>query len=146
MIRFVKCNHDEGIIANHISSTEVREVMRSQCGNKLKESLEEMALSADILWMHRSSWAERARQGEATCINFPTPNNQALEKEDSPSETDETDPAATRWINGSLTFEFQNVHWAKTRRSLATRYVNSLPMCNDALPCHVPKRRNSAVL
>ena len=70
-LRFVKCeNVDPRADYNDISSTTVREVMRSKKGVKLKEALDWMALSSDLLWRHKASWIDKARLGKGCCINF----------------------------------------------------------------------------
>lgn len=70
-LRFVKC---EGVDLladyNHISSTTVRDVMSKEHGIKLREALDWMALSADLLWRCKDSWIDKARLGTGCCINF----------------------------------------------------------------------------
>ena len=70
-LRFLKC---EGVDAranyNDISSTILREVMSTKTGVKLREALDWMALSADLLWRCKDSWIDKARLGTGCCINF----------------------------------------------------------------------------
>ena len=54
------------------SSTNVREAMQKKRGRRLKEALAEMALSPDVLWHHRSTWMDAARESRGRCINFPS--------------------------------------------------------------------------
>lgn len=70
-LRFVKCEDiDPRANYNDISSTTVREVMRSKKGVRLKEALDWMALSSDVLWRYRDSWIDKARLGKGCCIKF----------------------------------------------------------------------------
>ena len=70
-LRFVKCEDiDPRANYNDISSTTVREVMRSKKGVKLKEALDWMALSSDVLWRYKASWIDKARLGKGCRIKF----------------------------------------------------------------------------
>lgn len=55
---------------NDISSTVLREVMSIEKGVKLREALDWMALSADLLWRCKDSWIDKARLGNGCCIKF----------------------------------------------------------------------------
>ncbi|KAL8697326.1 MAG: hypothetical protein Q9201_007178 [Fulgogasparrea decipioides] len=61
-IRFVKSErNDSKDWKNYISSTELRQAMSNSRSTKhLKMALDELALSADILWDCRSQWLEKA--------------------------------------------------------------------------------------
>lgn len=55
---------------NDISSTVLREVMSTMTGVKLREALDWMALSADLLWRYKDFWIDKARLGNGCCIKF----------------------------------------------------------------------------
>ena len=68
---FVKCEDIRPRSTyNDISSTILRNVMSTKKGVRLREALDWMALSADLLWLCRSSWMGKARQRGGDCINF----------------------------------------------------------------------------
>ena len=70
-LRFVKCGDvDPRANYNDISSTKLREVMSTKTGVKLREALNWMALSADLLWLCKNSWLDKARLGMGCCIKF----------------------------------------------------------------------------
>lgn len=70
-LRFVKCEDiDPRANYNDISSTTVREVMKNKKGVKLKEALDWMALSSDVLWRYKASWIDKARLGKGCRIKF----------------------------------------------------------------------------
>lgn len=69
---------------NDISSTIVRNVMRKQKGVKLREALDWMVLSADLLWQCRASWIDKARLGTGCCINFQLSTEDLLSLEEAP--------------------------------------------------------------
>ena len=70
-LQFVKCEDiDPRATYNDISSTILREVMTTKKGVKLREALDWMALSADLLWRCRSSWIDKARSDKGCFINF----------------------------------------------------------------------------
>lgn len=88
-LRFVKCqNLAPSERYNNFSSTDVREVMRRQEGIKLKEALDWMALSADLLWRCKASWIDEARLGVNFCINFQPSTEDLLSLEEPPSYED----------------------------------------------------------
>ena len=70
-LRFIKC---EAVIPradyNDISSSVLREAMSTKSGVKLREALDWMALSADVLWQCRASWIDKARLGTGCCVKF----------------------------------------------------------------------------
>ncbi len=73
-LRFVKCeNIDARADYNDVSSTALRKVMRKKTGVKLKEALDWMALSADLLWRCRSSWIDKAKLGTGCRIKLQEP-------------------------------------------------------------------------
>ena len=55
---------------NDISSTMLRAIMHTEKDDRLKEAMDWMALSADLLWHYRSSWIEKARSSTGERINF----------------------------------------------------------------------------
>ena len=70
-LRFVKCEEvDPRADYNDISSTILRKVMRNQTGVKLKEALDWMALSSDLLWRYKDLWIDKARLGTGCRITF----------------------------------------------------------------------------
>ena len=70
-LHFVKCeNTDPRETYNDISSTMLREVMSTKKGVRLREALDWMALSADLLWRCRSSWISKARSARGCRITF----------------------------------------------------------------------------
>ena len=82
-LRFVKCEEiEERANYNDISSTTVREVMSTKSGIKLREALDWMALSADLLWRCRASWIDKARLQTGCCINFQEPAEELLMPEE----------------------------------------------------------------
>ena len=86
-LRFVKCEDvDPRADHNDISSTRLREVMRKTSGVELKEALDRMALSAQLLWRCRESWIEKARLGTGLCIKFQKSTEEFLLPEDSTSD------------------------------------------------------------
>lgn len=71
-LRFVKCEDvDSRANYNDISSTVIRNLMSKKHGSKLREALDWMALSADLLWWCKASWIDEAKLGTGCCINFP---------------------------------------------------------------------------
>ena len=73
-LRFIKSRHTarRSKEIRKISSTRVREAMRVKDGHRLKSKLEDMALSAEVLWHQKSVWVDGAKQGLSSRINFPT--------------------------------------------------------------------------
>lgn len=70
-IRFVKCQDmNPRRSFNDISSSMLRKVMSTEEGVKLREALDWMALSADLLWRCKASWIDKARSGTGCCIKF----------------------------------------------------------------------------
>ena len=70
-LRFVKCEDvDPREDYNDISSTVLREIMSTKTGVKLREALDWMALSADVLWRCKASWYKKARLKTGYCIKF----------------------------------------------------------------------------
>ncbi|KAL8819475.1 MAG: hypothetical protein Q9191_007728 [Dirinaria sp. TL-2023a] len=70
-IRFVKaerrwCQEKK----NYTSSSELREAMSNLPSKYLKAVLDEMALSADVLWRCKSQWVEEAKAQESNLIAF----------------------------------------------------------------------------
>ena len=76
-LRFVKCDDtDPRADYNDISSTSVRKIMNKEKGIKLREALDWMVLSADLLWRYRSSWIDKATLGAGSCIKFNEPRDE----------------------------------------------------------------------
>ena len=70
-IRFVKANRSccqEW--KNYTSSSELREAMSNPRSKLMKTALDEMALSADVLWRCRSQWSEKALAKRSELITF----------------------------------------------------------------------------
>jgi hypothetical protein len=72
MICFVKCNDESLISDRSISSTRLRETMSTCDGERLNVSLNEMALSPDLLWRSRALWLGKAGARAGDCITLPT--------------------------------------------------------------------------
>ena len=53
-----------------ISSTKVRATMKKHVGRRMKEALEDEALSPYILWQTKSVWVDAAKQGANAQVNF----------------------------------------------------------------------------
>ena len=61
-IRFVKAERSRcQEWKNYTSSTELRKAMSNLPNSVLKAALDEMALSADVLWRCKSKWVEKAK-------------------------------------------------------------------------------------
>ena len=91
-LRFVKCEDIEPRKNyNDISSTIVRKIMTKQNCVKLKEALDWMVLSADLLWHCRASWIDKARQGIGHHISFQLPTEDLSPLEE--GSTDEEHPS-----------------------------------------------------
>ena len=70
-LRFLKCDDvDPREVYNDISSTILRDAMHKKTGVKLKEALDWMALSSDILWRCKYFWIKKARKGTGGCVSF----------------------------------------------------------------------------
>lgn len=88
-IRFVK-DDSEFRGANEISSTKIRSVMQTLHSETHleypRQHLELMALSAELLWLYRDFWVDKAykaKRGTCECISFPP-----VSEEDSDSQYD----------------------------------------------------------
>ena len=88
-LRFLKCEDvDPRAAYNDISSTTLREIMSRKSGIKLREALDWMALSGDLLWRCRASWIDKARSGTGSCINLEE-SIEELQRPESPRSYEE---------------------------------------------------------
>ena len=69
-VYFVKRNDES--LDRFISSTRLREAMSTCDGKRLNVSLNEMALSPNLLWRSRASWLGQAGARAGDCITLPT--------------------------------------------------------------------------
>ena len=53
-----------------INSTKLREAIRTKNGTELKASLDQMALSPEVLWWYAPIWLKKARMGYGNGITF----------------------------------------------------------------------------
>lgn len=70
-LRFVKCEDvDLRADYNDVSSSIVRDLMRKKHSIMLREALDWIALSSDLLWRCKRSWIDKTRLGTGCCIKF----------------------------------------------------------------------------
>ena len=69
-LRFVQCGKNDREEYNDISSSDIRKIMHTKDGAKLKAALHWMALSAEVLWAYQNFWIDQARLGCGSLVKF----------------------------------------------------------------------------